>query len=335
MDRKKLILAVAGSGKTYFITRQLDENKRYLLITFTISGTENLINEVINRFGYLPKNIKVYNFFSFLYSFCYKPYFKEEYNEKGIYWNYPKNIYNQSYLTQSKYLYHNRISKLICEKAINDVKSRLEKYFDYLMVDEIQDFGGNDFNFLLEIVKSNLEVLFVGDFYQHTFDTSRDKQTNKSLHYDFVNYVTKFTQVGITIDNTTLIKSRRCTKTTCEFIKSRLGIEIEPEFDNESECKLITEKSEAEKIFNDDTIVKLFLQKHYNYKCKSDNWGACKGLTYENVCVVINNDTYKLFNSVGLFNFKSSITKNKFYVACSRTRNNLYFIKDSLIKDLN
>lgn len=334
MDSKRLILAVAGSGKTFYIVQQLDEQKRFLIITYTISGTENLIKEIISRFGYLPNNIKVLNYFSFLYSFCYKPYLTDEINEKGISWRFPKNIYDPSFLTKSKYLYHNRLSKLVSEKVINDVIKRVEKYFDFLFIDEVQDFAGNDYNFLIQLFNANIQILLVGDFFQHTFDTSRDKQTNKSLHHDLATFTERFKKAKISIDTKTLLNSRRCSKTTCEFIKTKIGIDIKSEFNKETECKLVTDIDEIKKVFEDNKIVKLFYQKHYYYKCNSDNWGNCKGLTYENICVIINDEIFKQINGDNLIRFKAQTTKNKFYVACSRANNNLYFIHDKEIKKL-
>ncbi len=334
MDNKRLILAVAGSGKTYYIVQQLNENNRFLLITYTISGTQNLINEVIKRFGYLPNNIRVLNYFSYLYTFCYKPYLSDEINEKGISWKYPKSYFDHSVINKSGYLYHNRLSKVITETIIENVKKRTEKYFDYLLFDEIQDFAGHDYNFLLHLFTGNFNLLLVGDFYQHTFDTSRDKQTNKSLHHDIGTYTDRFIKSGFKIDTTILLNSRRCSKTTCEFIKSRIGIDINSEFEYETECKLITDKNDIKRVYEDHTIIKLFYQKHYEFRCNSDNWGNCKGLTYNNVCVIINDEIFKQINGKELINFKAQTTKNKFYVACSRTRNNLYFIHDKEIKKI-
>lgn len=326
---KKLVLAVAGSGKTYHIVEHLNEQERFLLITYTINGTQNLRNEILDKFGYIPQNIKIKTFFNFLYSFCYKPFLADIMNEKGITWNYPQNFYDKSFITKGKYLYHNRISKLLIDKkVILDVIQRVEEFYDFILIDEIQDFAGNDFDFLMEISKLNIKMLFVGDFFQHTFDTSRDGMLNKNLHIDLNKFVKRFTNEGFELNSDRLIKSRRCSKSTCDFINKRLQISIESYSNNITECKLITDSNEANEIFNNNSIVKLFLKEHYKYNCCSENWGACKGLSYENVCVVLNKDTFNLFKSDGVLNFKSQSTKNKFYVACSRTRNNLYFVEN-------
>lgn len=47
--------------------------------------------------------------------------------------------------------------------------------------------------------------------------------------------------------------------------------------------------------------------------------GDSKGSEYDNVCVVLNPTSYKLF-AADLLNELSSQTKSKFYVACTRTR---------------
>jgi DNA helicase-2/ATP-dependent DNA helicase PcrA len=329
---KRVILAVAGSGKTYHIVEQLNETKRFLIITYTISNTENLRNEIINKFGYIPTNIKIKSYFTFLYSFCFKPFLANEIDRKGISWKLPKSFFDKSFLTKNGYLYHNRIAMLIIKQnVVPSVNQRLEKYYDCLLIDEVQDFGGHDFNLLSEISKSDLDILFVGDFFQHTFTTSSDGKTNINLHKSSADYLQKYRDLNFTIDNTTLVNSRRCSKTICDFIRKKIGIEIYSNGNLETEYKLITDETEADRIFNDSKIIKLFLQEHYAYDCYSDNWGSCKGLEFDNVCVVINDDTLKLYNNNGLTNLKPTI-KNKFYVACSRTKNNLYFVPMKMYK---
>ena len=87
------------------------------------------------------------------------------------------------YLTPEGYFYSNRLS-LFLEKAkvIDDIKERIETYFDEFLIDEIQDIAGRDINFLETLMSTNVDMLFVGDFFQHTFDTSRDGNVNKNLN---------------------------------------------------------------------------------------------------------------------------------------------------------
>ena len=72
---KRLILAVAGSGKTTYIVNSLSAEKRSLIITYTDANYENLCRKIAERFnGAWPENVTLMKYFQFLYRFCYKPF---------------------------------------------------------------------------------------------------------------------------------------------------------------------------------------------------------------------------------------------------------------------
>ncbi|MCV5513034.1 DNA helicase UvrD, partial [Escherichia coli] len=90
-------------------------------------------------------------------------------------------------------LYHRRLAHLLTARGLlPDIRTRLARYYDELFVDEVQDFAGHDFNFLLELCRAEISVLCCGDFYQHTFDTSRDGNVNATLHEDITRYEARF-----------------------------------------------------------------------------------------------------------------------------------------------
>lgn len=62
---KRLILSVAGSGKTSFIIEQLNLERNSLIITYTRNNYENLRSKVIEKFGYIPKSISIFTYFDF------------------------------------------------------------------------------------------------------------------------------------------------------------------------------------------------------------------------------------------------------------------------------
>ena len=90
---KRVIFAVAGSGKTTYIIDQIDEFSKSLIITFTNNNYDNLRKKIIKKFGYLPSTIKILTYFTFLHSFCYKPYLLFKYHTKGIEYKLAPNIY--------------------------------------------------------------------------------------------------------------------------------------------------------------------------------------------------------------------------------------------------
>lgn len=52
---KKVILAVAGAGKTYHICHNLDENKRNLILAFTHENINNIRRELFDANGTIHK----------------------------------------------------------------------------------------------------------------------------------------------------------------------------------------------------------------------------------------------------------------------------------------
>lgn len=218
------------------------------------------------------------------------------------------------------------------KNVVQDINNRLSKYFDILMIDEIQDFAGHDFNLLISIVKAPLDILLVGDFYQHTFDTSRDGKVNSTLHDDYSRYKSAFERMGLKVDTTSLIKSYRCNPEICLFIKEKIGIEIESHRSSSSTITIVNNTEEALDIFRNNSIIKLFYQEHQKYTCHSRNWGECKGEDkYVDVCVVLNKTTWNQYRKGSLDNLPAQ-TKNKLYVACSRTKGNMFIVSDEYYK---
>ncbi|SDC56792.1 hypothetical protein SAMN05216323_103720 [Williamwhitmania taraxaci] len=138
--------------------------------------------------------------------------------------------------------------------------------------------------------------------------------------------------MGVKLDLTKLSKSYRCSSTVCKFIKDNLKINIESHRVEVTEIKLIDNTEEALTIFNNPNIVKLFYREHYKFNCFSRNWGDSKGEDkYFDVCTVVNKTTMEHLEKNKLDQLAPT-TKNKLYVALSRTRNNLYLIPDTLLK---
>lgn len=337
---KRVVFAVAGSGKTSHIIDSLTVDSRALILTYTEKNLVNLKQRVLHKFGELPKGIKIHSYFQFLYSFCVRPLLGHKLKTKGINWQVPptftmrlKRDNINFYVDPNKRLYSNRIAKLLEQaNVIDEVVERLEKYFDYLYVDEVQDFGGHDFNFLTQIAVANINQLLVGDFYQHTFDTSRDGNVNKTLHDDFIKYKTKFAKAGVVVDENLLSHSYRCSSSICDFVTQSLLINIFSHRQDVTNVEFVECEIHATKLFECPDTVKLFYQSSNKYKGFTENWGATKGEDcYHDVCVVFNPTTLKHYNNGNLSQLAAQ-TKNKLYVACTRAKNNLYFVPEKLFK---
>ena len=215
-----------------------------------------------------------------------------------------------------------------------DVIQRLNKYFDQMLVDEVQDFAAYDFEFLIRLCKCELGITLVGDFYQHTFDTSRDGAYKKNLHKNYDKYLSIFHDAGLTVDTTSLIKSHRCAPEICVYITEKLGIGIESHRSDSVQIEHITDKERALELAMDDRVIKLFYNNASKYTCRAKNWGKSKGEDqYQDVCVVLNPGTEKALAKNGVIDIAEG-TKSKFYVACTRTKGNLYFVSQLYLKNL-
>ncbi len=339
MDNKRLIHAVAGSGKTTKIIESIDSQKRNLIITYTETNQNTIRAKLIDKLGYIPESTFIFGVFEFLYSFCLVPYLGKR--PKGINFDYEtQGRFDNNSIDTTGRIIQNQLSKSLLRGFLiykrnnihfdNSYLERIDKFFDCVFVDECQDFESDDFDWLLSLSKLSADVLLLGDFYQKTFKTSRRGNKGKGIHSSFENWLKVISDSGFEIDLSSLSKSYRCPKIVCDFIVGNLAIEILSQREEKlsAEIILIDSQDKIESIMTDDNVMKLFYQKSYDYDCKSQNWGDSKGSEFENVCVVLNPTTYKLFAANRLDEL-SSQTKSKFYVACTRTRGNLYFVKQS------
>ena len=328
---KRLMLAVAGSGKTTYLISLLNLEQRFLLVTYTRNNYEHLKRSVIRKFGYFPDNIKVLKYFQFVYSFCYKPFCGLDKKANGICFELPPDHSryrpgtDEFYRTKSGRLYHNRIAHYCSTQCADGIKARLDKYYDFFLIDEVQDFAGHDFNLLMSILPDRCETICVGDFYQHTYDTSLDGNVRSSLYKKYRPYIKKWEKVGVNVDTSSLARTRRCSMDVCDCVKG-LGIEIESTGEAKGTVSFVDEELACEEIINNPSIPKLFLKDSGKFYCAGLNWGASKGMdSFEDVCVVLNKSSFDLYKKSKLTNLNPQ-TKNKLYVACTRAHRNLYIM---------
>lgn len=70
---KRIVLAVAGSGKTTEIINKINYNDKSLIVTYTENNYNNIKKKILEKFNEIPSNIRIYTYFTFLYSFCFLP----------------------------------------------------------------------------------------------------------------------------------------------------------------------------------------------------------------------------------------------------------------------
>lgn len=337
MDNKVALNAVAGSGKTKLIIKKLSLKKRTCIITYTIANQNSLKERIEARFGYFPPNIHVFGYWEFLYSFCVTPLIERDFS--GIIFDLNiqsqiarKNHYNTPSIYMNKYFLTKTFARWLLNSKIQYL-DRIDYFFDQVFVDEVQDFASDDLDWITNLANLNIPVLLVGDFFQQTYSTSTRGNKNKGIRSDKDRWLNKLRSAGFHVDTTSLIYSQRCAPNICNFIKNSLGIDIRSKKNtNDKQVMFVNKLDEITKIMKDDKIVKLFFKNSSKYKCRSTNWGLSKGLTFDDICVVLNPTTFKAYNTHQL-NTLAPTTKSKLYVACTRGTGNLYLVEDKQIPE--
>lgn len=192
-SKNNVIIASAGSGKTtYLVDEALSRGSdRVLLTTYTIEGTAQIRNYILERVGVIPSNITVMSWFSFLLRDGVRPYQRYLTSRQRIpnvdfVGKRPKYArkadVDKFYLNTLGWIYRNETSDFVV--AANQVSGgkvikRLEEIYDYIMIDEIQDVAGCDLDFIKLLMESSISVTAVGDVRQATYSTntaSKNKQ---------------------------------------------------------------------------------------------------------------------------------------------------------------
>lgn len=360
---KQVMLAVAGAGKTYYICHCIDKDKKNLILAYTHRNVNNIKKELIDAFGEIPELTTVMTFDSFVYRYLICPYEptllkrfnREDFERKGITLkqppkqiikrngkqfpnrNYHKKDVLEHYIYNSQY-YCATLSELLSTadkstKILRRISANLNKFFDCIMIDEFQDFREFDYEIIVKLSHNIDNVLLVGDYYQHSVSAINNTGkpfSKRSQNISYNEYIKLLEKENLNVDNTSLLSSRRCPASICDFVKTKLQININADNDNSGEVVLV--ENEIIDILNNNNIVKLVYKDAKKYTFNAINWSYSKGDTINSVCVILTNEFEKILEDDFDCSKISTITINKLYVAMTRTRGNLYILKQSDFK---
>ncbi len=71
---KRIVLAVAGAGKTFNICQCINWEKKNLILAYTNENIHNINHELVSNFGTIPELTNVMTFDSFIYRYVLCPY---------------------------------------------------------------------------------------------------------------------------------------------------------------------------------------------------------------------------------------------------------------------
>ena len=189
LAKNKVVIACAGSGKTTYLAKEALKLKqsRILVTTYTTENLDQVRAFLVKEAGFIPSNITIQSWFSFLLQEGVRPYQNFLTDKKrvvSVYFQEALNLYHHknSYLTGANYIYSNKLSEFVYEcnkKAEGRVLRRLETMYGYVLIDELQDFAGHDPNVLEEIFRSKISIIAVGDPRQATLTTNNSRKNSK------------------------------------------------------------------------------------------------------------------------------------------------------------
>lgn len=250
------------------------------------------------------------------------------------------------YFTHKGKIYSDKISKFVVQsnkKTEGSVISRINKLFDYIFIDEVQDLAGYDLELLKLLYKSSGVVILVGDPRQVTYLTHQPKKYSKYKNGGIKDFLESELpkKVEHNIDETTLIVSHRNNKEICEY-SALLFPRFSPIIPcGCAECR--TYLSEHQGVgWVSACDIDAYLAKYKptqlrwdsrNTSCREQypvmNFGESKGLSFDHVLI---------YPTDGMVNWIKNITfdlsdnaRAKFYVAITRARHSVAIVIDDII----
>lgn len=365
---KRVILAVAGAGKTYHICHEIDPTKRNLILAFTHENIHNIQKELCDAHKCVPELTTVSTFDSFVYHqlvLPYEPSIAEHFGcpkfvSRGIGTidPPPKTIKNTRgepvanplykkkdllahYVTMKGQYYCATLSELVLqvkkkrESLIKRVATRLNLFYDCVLIDEFQDFREYDYELIMALAKKLNDVVLVGDYHQHSVSATNNSGKpfkNKSTDVSYDAFVTELQNSGFEVDLTTLDKSRRCSAEICNYVSEKLRISITSNGDHSGAVKWIDDDPTS--VLDDDQIIKLVFQEAGKYSFPALNWSYSKGDTVDSACVILTDGLDNLGSDKFTPDKVKPSTLNKLYVAMTRSRGDLYLMKSSTFKKM-
>lgn len=355
MGNNKLLIAAAGSGKTTVLVQEALKIKhdQVLITTYTQANELEIRKRIIEINQFIPDNITVQTWFSFLLQHGAKPFqgclFEKringlvlvnsisglKYESKGIPHYYSEETeFEDHYFTKNYKIYSDKLSKFVfrCNVKTNgNVIDRLSRIYSYLFIDEVQDLSGYDLELLKLFFKSRLNNLLVGDPRQATYSTNSAPKNKKFRKSNIVNFFSDPT-IDIEQDTTSLTVNYRCNKAICDLsnnlfpslVRTTSGNTMETEHDG----VFLIRSSDVNGYLERFRPIQLRenVKTRVNPMYSVMNFGESKGLSFDRVIIyptkpiidwIFNNDREL-----------APTSRSKFYVALTRARYSVGVIFD-------
>jgi DNA helicase II / ATP-dependent DNA helicase PcrA len=225
-------------------------------------------------------------------------------------------------------VYRDAVADLACridDASKGAVLRRLEKIYDRIFIDEVQDLVGYDLEILDRLFRSHIATTVVGDPRQHTFATSTVTKNKKYRGAGFIDWLNERSRVCVQEHRH---ESDRCQGDICEFASA-----IFPEFPPlTSGHSLVTGHDGVHFITRFDVLA--YFEEHRPQVLRWDkrthtqglpaiNIGVSKGSTYDRVLIF---PTKPMLAYLDHRDPTKLTSREKLYVAVTRARHSVAFV---------
>ena len=249
MNKNKLLIAAAGSGKTtYLVNKALEvsSSENVLITTYTEVNEAEIRKKILRKKRYIPSNITIQTWFSFLLQHGVRPYqgsmngllysqdikgmilvnkqsafrYFDKKNKRPVYWS--EKDFTKHYFTKDWKIFSDKLSKFVVKAnktTDGKVLKRISDIFQHIFIDEVQDLAGYDLELIKLLFQTDSSILLVGDPRQVTYLTHLEKKYDKYKNGRIIDFLKKELgkKIKYTIDTTTLNASHRNNKDICEY----------------------------------------------------------------------------------------------------------------------
>ncbi|QQG64636.1 UvrD-helicase domain-containing protein [Desulfobulbus oligotrophicus] len=340
-----IMLAVAGSRKTQGIVEHcasLPHDRRALVLTYTQANQSELRSRLAKYAGDRP-NIVVMGWFTFLLREFARPFLPFMFaGERVCGFNFEGEPHRMAkgrnrFLDAHGCVYRSELGRLAHElvgASKGALLRRIECIYDEILIDEVQDLSGHDWEIVDVLLSSAAEVRMVGDIRQAVLSTNPRSGKNKKYAYaEAVNWFREREALGVLsiTENTT---TWRCHPKIAEFSDTIF----------DASWSFPCTKSVNEKVTGHDGV---FLLRHahvgeylrrFRPQCLRDsansgkafdleyiNFRLAKGMTFNRVLIA---PTSGITYFVQTGTYLDPIPAAKLYVAVTRAAQSVAFIID-------
>jgi superfamily I DNA/RNA helicase len=343
--KNRAVIAAAGSRKTQYIIEEAlaaPPEQRILITTYTRENCDQISRRLHRANGGIPANVRVLSWFGFLMNQAARPYQSAvtgriDYGRSLNFKPNPNRYARKDrplayYFDAGGDFYRNVLADFVVEadnRTGGGVIRRLERLYDAVYIDELQDLAGTDLYFLDRLFASKISVTVVGDPRQSTYLTSQSNTNRKYRRAGIVDWLHERAAAEVcTVEERT--ESWRCNQAICDWAD-----DLYPDLPRTA-SKNHARTGHDEVVYLAREDVPVYMEKfqptvlRWNRIADTQglpamNFGASKGSTFDRVLIFPPQTMVKYLVSK---NLDKLTARPHLYVAVTRARHSAAFVVD-------